>query len=487
MPNVPNDPNDPTNDPNGLKYMDPLAIKNRITMGQYLTKRATEPFAPHWTGVAAAGLTGLHGGLERAGAESALSNNQTLMSDVLKRAGSAKDNATAASILTGSGIPGMGEKGLDLVTGERRAAADRAASFANQQKMFQMQKNFELEMLPRRQALELDQAQKLAEMRARLEREGKDADIKRTIQALGLDAAPSAGDGAAVPAQPVPQATPAQVDPHLDILSGSKTREQEIAERKKRAAQAVLMGDVKGASKILNKEEDLKEHQSKDAFFAERMLRTEIDLRRIMPTNEKGKPTAYDPTPSWKAWYPNANWMASSAGQEFTRASKEWIAGILRKDTGAAVTDGEMALYAPTYIPQPGDSPQVIQDKQKARIALARGLRNSSGPAFNQMFPDFDARMKQHLAVIDPEKYAPKPGTQAASGPQANQPIVPAKVNFGGMPPDRQMAAVKRLREGMSGPNAETEKQQFRDAFGDDALAEALRLIGAANFQPAGQ
>jgi hypothetical protein len=51
MPIVPNDPNDPTNDPNGLKYMDPLAIKNRITMGQYLTKRATEPFAPHWTGV----------------------------------------------------------------------------------------------------------------------------------------------------------------------------------------------------------------------------------------------------------------------------------------------------------------------------------------------------------------------------------------------------------------------------------------------------
>jgi hypothetical protein len=480
MPNVPNDPNDPTNDPNGLKYMDPAAIKNRITMGQYLTKRATEPFAPHWTGVLAAGITGAHGGLERAGAESALSNNQTLMSDVLKRAGSAKDNATAASILTGSGIPGMGEKGLDLVTGERRAAADRAASFANQQKMFQMQKNFELEMLPRRQALELDQAQKLAEMRARLEREGKDADIKRTIQALGLDAAPSAGDGAAVPAQPVPQATPAQVDPHLDILSGSKTREQEIAERKKRAAQAVLMGDVKGASKILNKEEDLKEHQSKDALYSERMIRTELDLRRIQNLDEKGNAQGYDPTPSWKRAAPDWNIATSGKGQEYQRASREWIAGLLRKDTGAAVTQTEWDLYFPTYFPQPGDTAQVVLDKQRARIALAKGLRNSSGPAFNQMFPDFDARMKQHLAVIDPEKY----GQKTPQGTDA--PTQPPKANFTSLPPERQKAAALRLKSALSGPNAEVEKQQFREAFGDEALASILQIIGAANFQPQG-
>jgi hypothetical protein len=179
MPNALIDPNDPTNDPNGLKYMDPLAIKNRITMGQYLTKRATEPFAPNPYGVIAAGITGAHGGLERAGAESALSNNQTLMSDVLKRAGSAKDNATASQILTGSGIPGMGEKGLDLITGERRAAADRAANLENQKAMFEAQKKAELDMLPRRHALDLEQQQKLLELRSRLEQEQKSGELER--------------------------------------------------------------------------------------------------------------------------------------------------------------------------------------------------------------------------------------------------------------------------------------------------------------------
>jgi hypothetical protein len=142
MPIVPNDPNDPTNDPNGLKYMDPLAIKNRITMGQYLTKRATEPFAPHWTGVAAAGLTGLHGGLERAGAESALSNNQQLTSDALKRAGEAPDNISMSQALIKSGIPGMGERGLDILSSHREKLADQNSPMGQAKlKLLQAQAN----------------------------------------------------------------------------------------------------------------------------------------------------------------------------------------------------------------------------------------------------------------------------------------------------------------------------------------------------------
>ncbi len=488
MPIAPIDPNDPTSDPNNLQYMSPEAIRNRMTLANHLTGRATQPWAPHWSGILAAGITGAHGGLERAGAEAALSNNQRMTSDTLKRAGEAKDNAAMSRILMGSGIPGLGEKGLDTISSERRAAADRAASFANQKAMFEAQKRFELEMLPKRQALELDmmrqrypleleQQQKLAEARARIERESKGAELKQRMEALGL------GTPAPIETQAPVSSQTGVVDPHLDMLSPGKSKEQELADRKKRAAQALALGDEKGASKILNKEEDLKEHQSKDAFFAERMLRTEIDLRRIMPTDEKGKPTGYDPTPSWKTWAPDANWLTTAKGQEFQRAGKEWIAGILRKDTGAAVTDGEMALYGPTYLPKPGDSPQVVQDKQRARIALAKGLRNSSGPAFNQMFPDFDARMKQHLAVIDPERYGPK---AQAGGDPSTQPMAVPKANFTSLPPERQKAAALRLKSALAGPNAEAEKQQFREAFGDEALANVLQIIGAANFQPQG-
>jgi hypothetical protein len=37
--------------------------------------------------------------------------------------------------------------------------------------------------------------------------------------------------------------------------------------------------------------------------------------------------------------------------------------------------------------PQPGDKPEVVAQKQRARQAAAGALRASSGPAYDRMFP----------------------------------------------------------------------------------------------------
>jgi hypothetical protein len=113
--------------------------------------------------------------LERAGAESALSNNQTLMSDVLKRAGAAPDNASSARILTGSGIPGMGEKGLDILTSQREKAADR---------------DYEQNSPMGQARLKLLQAQANASAR------GDQPEIVRTLRSVGID--PNSEQGRAI-------------------------------------------------------------------------------------------------------------------------------------------------------------------------------------------------------------------------------------------------------------------------------------------------
>lgn len=171
------------------------------------------------------------------------------------------------------------------------------------------------------------------------------------------------------------------------------------AERKKRAAQAIVLGDAKQAGKILNKEEDPKEYQTKDALFGERMIRSEIALRGIIGTPKSPK---YDPGNTRNAFWPDDGMLGLFNGQkwrEYQAASREWIAGMLRKDTGAAVTDSEWRLYFPTFFPQPGDGPEVQQQKLARRMAAARGLRGSAGPAFERMFPRFDDEMKTQLAI----------------------------------------------------------------------------------------
>lgn len=138
----------------------------------------------------------------------------------------------------------------------------------------------------------------------------------------------------------------------------------------------------------------LTEHESKDALLSERLIRSEADMAKLAASG-------YDPThwsknywpdsPSWKNAY-TANLANSKEWQQYQRGAREGIAAILRKDTGAAVTDEEWEWYFPMFYPQPGDGPEVTGQKKAAREAAAQGLRGSSGRAFDRMFPGYDNR-----------------------------------------------------------------------------------------------
>ncbi len=142
---------------------------------------------------------------------------------------------------------------------------------------------------------------------------------------------------------------------------------------------------------------NLTEGQTKDAGFAERMLRAEENIDRVAPIDAEGKPLKYDPTRQRNAYFPDQSswknlWTANSINskewQQYIQSSRESMAALLRKDTGAAVTDTEFELYFPMYYPQPGDSPEVVKQKRAARKDLALGLARGSGPAFKRMFPN---------------------------------------------------------------------------------------------------
>lgn len=62
--------------------------------------------------------------------------------------------------------------------------------------------------------------------------------------------------------------------------------------------------------------------------------------------------------------------------QRAQQAGEEFLQAILRKDTGAAITEGEQVLYGQTYLPRPGDSPAVIEAKRQARIRAVEAIRS---------------------------------------------------------------------------------------------------------------
>lgn len=63
------------------------------------------------------------------------------------------------------------------------------------------------------------------------------------------------------------------------------------------------------------------------------------------------------------------------------RAADEFLAAILRKDTGAAITNEEFKLYGPMYLPMPGDKPELLEAKAKARQEALTAIEMGLGTA----------------------------------------------------------------------------------------------------------
>ena len=171
----------------------------------------------------------------------------------------------------------------------------------------------------------------------------------------------------------------------------------------------------------------LTETESKDALFAERMLRSERDLDAVVPIDEAGKFTGYDPTTWRQAMFPDkgvaANLVNSKEWQQYQRAARESLSAVLRKDTGAAVTDEEFNTYFPTYFPIPGDSPEVVKQKKAARQAAASGLRGASSRAFDRMFPDYDNKNPT-------KKFTDRLSDQAAPKDEAEYRALPSGTRY---------------------------------------------------------
>lgn len=68
--------------------------------------------------------------------------------------------------------------------------------------------------------------------------------------------------------------------------------------------------------------------------------------------------------------------------QKYRQAASNWIRANLRKESGAAIGENEMEQEYETYFPVPGDSPQVIEQKRRAREITTQAMIQNAGPVY---------------------------------------------------------------------------------------------------------
>lgn len=111
----------------------------------------------------------------------------------------------------------------------------------------------------------------------------------------------------------------------------------------------------------------------KDSMDAMNNLSGTIDPKRIaLINNALGNGTA-------------ANMSLSPAEQQYMVNARDALYSILRPETGAAITEGEMKEYSKMYLPQPGDSIKATETKMKKMNGQYKSLRGQSGRVYDAM------------------------------------------------------------------------------------------------------
>lgn len=68
------------------------------------------------------------------------------------------------------------------------------------------------------------------------------------------------------------------------------------------------------------------------------------------------------------------NFGSTPENQQYAQAKRDFINAVMRKESGAAIGKDEFASADKQYFPQIGDSPAVIQQKQRAREQAIKGI-----------------------------------------------------------------------------------------------------------------
>lgn len=82
------------------------------------------------------------------------------------------------------------------------------------------------------------------------------------------------------------------------------------------------------------------------------------------------------------AMLPGGNHLVSPQFQMADQAQRDFINAVLRRESGAAISESEFDNARKQYFAQPGDSSQVLAQKAKNRQTAIDGIANAAGPAY---------------------------------------------------------------------------------------------------------
>lgn len=166
------------------------------------------------------------------------------------------------------------------------------------------------------------------------------------------------------------------------------------------------MQDIKAGQQREKEASMGKEPERLSALYSTRAKQSDQQLRQML---EGG----FDPTSMKTAaggLLPEA--LKSGDVKQYENSKRNFVAAILRKESGAAISPSEFSEADKLYFPQAGDTPEVLEQKAQARQDAISGLELSAGPAL------------EHMKRSKPQGFLPKSKPTQAPVNQELPPVI---------------------------------------------------------------
>lgn len=155
----------------------------------------------------------------------------------------------------------------------------------------------------------------------------------------------------------------------------------------------------------------MNEAQSKDALYATRMYNAEKVLSDPKVT-EAGSSVGQRVLGAIPGV---GNFLVNEGYQKFDQAQRDFINAVLRRESGAVISDSEFANARKQYFPEPGDSPAKLAQKRANRLEAIKGIAAGAGQGFKPPFvPDAQGNLVERPAAAA----APAQATAPQGGPK---------------------------------------------------------------------
>lgn len=117
----------------------------------------------------------------------------------------------------------------------------------------------------------------------------------------------------------------------------------------------------------------LTESEGKNAGFYARTLQSHEIINGLEKVGTQIDTTLKDNIPL------GGNYMKTPEQQMLSQAERDFINAVLRRESGAVISNEEFANAKEQYLPKPGDSDEVLAQKRANREAAIRGIEISAG------------------------------------------------------------------------------------------------------------